>query len=84
MKSYYTHLKSTMEFGEENTIARKPILRSSGVFPVIQNKHYSSKISFLGHLLEETKIRYDNNQNLLLIFLIFCNAIFKFILKKIF
>ena len=25
MKSYYTHLKSTMEFGEENTITRKPI-----------------------------------------------------------
>ena len=51
---------------------------------IMKSGGHSSKISFLGHLLEETKIRYDNNQNLLLIFLIFCNAIFKFILKKIF
>ena len=56
MKSYYKHLKSTMEFGEENVITRKPILRSSGVFPVIQNKHYSSKINFLGYWLLKRNI----------------------------
>jgi hypothetical protein len=56
MKSYYTHLKSTMEFGEENVITRKPILRSSGVFPVIQNKEYSSKINFLGYWLLKRNI----------------------------
>ena len=31
-----------------------------------------------------TIIRYDNNQNLVLISLIFCNAILKFVFKKIF
>ena len=45
-----------MEFGEENVITRKPILRSSGVFPVIQNKQYSSKINFLGYWLLKRNI----------------------------
>ena len=31
---------------------------------------FSSKISFISHLLEETHIRYKNNQNLLIILLI--------------
>ena len=51
---------------------------------IMKSGGYSSKISFFEHLLEETKIRYDNNQNLILISLIFCNAILKFIFKKIF
>ncbi len=45
---------------------------------------HSSKFSFFQHLLEETKIRYNNGQNFLLISIIFFNAIIKFIFKKIF
>jgi len=56
MKSYYTHLQSVNEFGEKNNIIKKPILRSSGVFPVIQNQHYSSRINFLGYWLLKRKI----------------------------
>ena len=45
---------------------------------------FSSKISFYNHLIEETKIRIDNNQNKILVFIIFLNAIFKRFLKKFF
>lgn len=51
---------------------------------IMKSGGHSSKISFFHHLLEETRIRYDNKQNLLFIFLIFCNAIIKFCFKKIF
>ena len=64
MKSYSQHLKSTREFGEEihnrfsltSVTTKKPILRSSGVFPVIQNQHYSSSIHFLGYWLLKRNI----------------------------
>ena len=45
---------------------------------------FSSKISFFEHLIEETKIRLKNKQNLLLIIIIFINAIFKKVLKNLF
>ncbi len=45
---------------------------------------YSSKVPFYKHLLEETKIRINNGQNLILVIIIFFNAIIKFIYKKIF
>ena len=45
---------------------------------------YSSKIPFSRHLLEETKIRLNNNQNSILVLIIFFNAIIKFIYKKTF
>ena len=38
---------------------------------------FSSRISFLSHLFEETKIRIHNKQNIFIILLIFFNAIFK-------
>ena len=38
---------------------------------------FSSKISFFQHLIEETKIRIHNSQNILFVLLIFVNAIFK-------
>ncbi len=44
---------------------------------------HSSKIGFLDHLLEETKIRNKNNQSIFIIILIFINAIIKNIAKKI-
>ena len=45
---------------------------------------FSSKISFFEHLIEETKIRFKNKQNLLLIVIIFMNAIFKRMLRNLF
>ncbi len=45
---------------------------------------YSSKVPFFQHLIEESKIRLNNNQNFFLILIIFFNAIFKFIYKKTF
>ena len=51
MKSYYQHLKSTQEFGETVNTPKKPILRSSGVFPVIHNQYYSSSLHFVGYWL---------------------------------
>jgi len=45
---------------------------------------FSSKISFFEHLIEETKIRLKNKQNLLLIVIIFTNAIFKRLVKNLF
>jgi len=45
---------------------------------------FSSKISFFEHLIEETKIRLKNKQNLLFIIIIFMNAIFKKLLKNLF
>ena len=51
MKSYYQHLKSTHEFGEKKSLTKKPILRSSAIFPVIKNESYSSSIHFLGYWL---------------------------------
>ena len=51
---------------------------------IMKSGGHSSKISFFQHLFEETRIRYDNKQNLLIILLIFCNAMIKFGIKKIF
>ena len=56
MKSYYQHLKSTQEFGETIKTPKKPILRSSGVFPVIHNQYYSSSLHFVGYWLIKSNI----------------------------
>ena len=56
MKSYYQHLSSTREFGEKANILKKPILRSSAIFPVVQNEFYSSAIHFLGYWLLKRNI----------------------------
>ena len=56
MKSYYQHLKSTKEFGEKENLLKKPILRSSAIFPVIQNQYYTSSIHFLGYWLLKRNI----------------------------
>ena len=56
MKSYYQHLKSTKEFGEKENLIKKPILRSSAIFPVIQNQYYTSSIHFLGYWLLKRNI----------------------------
>ena len=56
MKSYYRHLSSTQEFGEKENIFKKPILRSSAIFPVIHNEFYTSSIHFLGYWLLKRNI----------------------------
>jgi len=56
MKSYYQHLKSTQEFGEKENLIKKPIFRSSAIFPVIQNASYTSSIHFLGYWLLKRNI----------------------------
>lgn len=44
---------------------------------------YSSKVGFLDHIFEETRIRLNNKQNFIFVILLFSNAIVKGILKKI-
>ena len=44
---------------------------------------FSSKISFFSHLLEETKIRLNNNQSIFVVIVLFLNAIIKYIIKKL-
>lgn len=56
MKSYYSHLSSRLEFGEKLEISRKPILRSSAIFPVFKNKSTSSRILFMGYWLIKRNI----------------------------
>ena len=56
MKSYYQHLKSTQEYGEQQSLIKKPILRSSAIFPVIKNEFCSSSIHFLGYWLLKRNI----------------------------
>ena len=56
MKSFYEHLRSRHEFGEKIDYKKKPILRSSGIFPVVKNKSYSSRILFLGYWVIKRKI----------------------------
>jgi len=56
MKSYHQHLKSTKEFGEKPNTVKKPILRSSGIFPIIKNENYTSSIHFLGYWLLKRNI----------------------------
>ncbi len=43
---------------------------------------FSSKISFFSHLIEETKIRLNNNQNLFIVILVFFNSLVKNLFKK--
>ncbi len=58
--------------------------KKSDLIGTVASGGYSSKVPFYKHLLEETKIRLDNNQNFILVIIIFFNAIIKFIYKKLF
>lgn len=58
--------------------------KKNEVIGIVESGGFSSKFGFWNHLIEETKIRNDNNQNKVLILIIFFNAIFKHYLKKIF
>ena len=48
---------------------------------IVKSGGYSSKLSFMDHLLEETRIRFDNNQNVFIVILIFINALIKKLFK---
>ncbi len=56
MKSYYDHLASRLEYGEIPKPSRKPVLRSSGIFPVIKNENFNSRVLFMGYWLLKRNI----------------------------
>ncbi len=54
------------------------------IIGVVQRGGYSSTLSPIDHLVEETKIRLKNKQNLPLILMICINTLVKILIKKIF
>lgn len=56
--------------------------KKSQLIGIVSNGGYSSKVSFMNHLLEEFKIRFNNGQNIFLIITLFFNAIIKNSFKK--
>ena len=58
MKSYKDHLVSTDS--RNNHLLRKPIFRSSAIFPVIFNKKLNTNIYFLGYWLIKRNIKEVN------------------------
>ncbi len=57
--------------------------RKNEIIGNVASGGYSSKLSFFDHLVEESKIRLKNNQNILFVLIIFINAIIKKFLKII-
>ena len=53
----------------------------SELIGIVQSGGFSSKFSFLEHLIEETKIRIDNKQNIFIILMIIINSLIKKFLK---
>jgi len=49
MQSLENHFGSRLGYGEQIQNHRRPVFRSSGIFPVVKNKQYSSRIVFLGY-----------------------------------
>ncbi len=60
MKSFNQHLRSIHEFSEPIDLTKKPVFRSSGIFPVIKNDSYSTNILFLGYWFVKRKIQEVN------------------------
>ena len=50
------YIEFTETFNEKIDNVRKPILRSSAVFPVVRNENYTSRINFLGYWLIKRNI----------------------------
>ena len=57
MKSFYQHLRSAHEFGEPTDLTKKPVFRSSAIFPVVKNNSHTSNILFLGYWFVKRKIQ---------------------------
>ena len=53
----------------------------NNIIGIMKSGGHSSKISFIDHLKEEMKIRYENGQNIFFIFIIFLNSIIKNLFK---
>ena len=51
---------------------------------IVKSGGFSSQYSFMKHLIEEAKIRVNNNQNIFFVSLIFFNALIKKIVKEFF
>ncbi len=56
MKNYQKHLESTLSAGETVSLTRRPVFRSSAIFPVLHNQHYSSRVLFMGYWLLKRNI----------------------------
>ena len=56
MKSYLEHLKTTQSFGSTVNLSRKPVFRSSAIFPIFFNNEIEPNILFLGYWLIKKKI----------------------------
>ncbi|WP_162549848.1 hypothetical protein [Hymenobacter nivis] len=56
MKSYHKHLESTQAAGEAVSLIRRPIFRSSAIFPVLHTANYSSRVLFMGYWLLKRRI----------------------------
>lgn len=57
MKTYKNHLRSTLTIGETIDINRKPVFRSSAIFPCMVGAGMNTKINFLGYWLLKRNIR---------------------------
>ena len=57
MRSYQSHLQATQSAGEALAANRKPVLRSSAIFPMMHTDTYSSKVIFMGYWLLKRNIR---------------------------
>ena len=51
MKTYQRHLQSTLAVGETVDRTRKPVFRSSAIFPVLQDGALTTRILFMGYWL---------------------------------
>jgi len=51
MKTYSEHLKTTQSFGETIDPKKKPVMRSSAIFPVMTTIDLDSRVSFMGYWL---------------------------------
>ena len=58
MKSYQNHLASLNN--TKNYYLRRPVFRSSAIFPFLINSHLNTKIHFLGYWLIKRNIKEIN------------------------
>jgi glycosyltransferase involved in cell wall biosynthesis len=83
---YNTNYKCSSDYDYYyRTIIKKNMLgastRKSQLIGIVSSGGYSSKVSFINHLLEECKIRLNNGQNIFLIIFLFFNTIIKNFIK---
>tara|TARA_B100001123_G_scaffold444954_1_gene595189 strand:- start:327 stop:1904 length:1578 start_codon:yes stop_codon:yes gene_type:complete len=56
MKTYQDHIRSTQNL-KRNNVSRKPVLRSSAIFPFLLNNSLDTNILFLGYWLIKRNIK---------------------------